>query len=158
MISWSNYPVFCKVFSHHVLLLICFMHDVFELFILVIKQGVNLELRQKSNCRYCFMTVVLEFNNVWSCEKRVHFSVHASSVRYLIVMLIMDVLNTAYQVSRRQIFSYLLLTFSADFTTNYIARIWQVLLNIYFIADPCNKGLSALIYTEWNNLVEEFIW
>ena len=30
--------------------------------------------------------------------------------------------------------------FNASFNTNYVASVWEVLLNIYFIADPRNKA------------------
>ena len=44
------------------------------------------------NCSYCFTAVVLEVNSIWSCERRVHVSIYISSVRYLLVMLIIQVI------------------------------------------------------------------
>ena len=39
-------------------------------------------------------------------------------------------------------------TFNAYFTTNYIASVWEVILNIYLNVDPGNKGLSnKLLFT-----------
>ena len=39
-------------------------------------------------------------------------------------------------------------TFNAYFTTNYIASVWEVILNIYLNVDPGNKGLSnQLLFT-----------
>ena len=44
-------------------------------------------------------------------------------------------------------------TFNEYFTTNYVGKVQEVLLNIdYFIADPHKKGLSAFIYIKSNNL------
>ena len=37
--------------------------------------------------------VVLEVNSVWSCERLVHVGIYATSVRYLLVMLIMQVIK-----------------------------------------------------------------
>ena len=47
-------------------------------------------------------------------------------------------------------------TFNEYFTTYYVAKVWEVLLNIdYFIADPRKKDLSAFNYIKSNNLDEE---
>ena len=49
-------------------------------------------LRKEDITVFCF-TLVLEDNSVWSCERHVHMSAYkTSSVRYLLVMLITDVI------------------------------------------------------------------
>ena len=67
-------------------------------------------------------------------------------------VLIIQLLHTEFLAARFFDTS----SFNAYFTTNCVASIWEVLLNIYFIADPRNKGLSAFIYMQSNNLDEEF--
>ena len=40
--------------------------------------------------------------------------------------------------------------------TNYVTSVWELFLNIWFIVDPRNEGLSAFIYKQSNNMDEEF--
>ena len=96
------------------------------------------------NCSYCFTAVVLEVNSIWSCEGRVHVSIYTSSVRYLLVMLIIQVI--IYRVpSYSQPDSLIPSIFNAHFTKNYVASVWDVFLNIYFIADPHNEAQAYQI-------------
>ena len=45
-------------------------------------------------------------------------------------------------------------TFNAYFTTNYIASVWEVILNIYLNVDPGNKGLSnQLLFTSSHTIL-----
>ena len=95
-------------------------------------------------CSYCFTAVVLEVNSIWSCEGCVHVSIYTSSVRYLLVMLIIQVI--IYHVpSYSQPDSLIPSIFNAQFTKNYVASVWDVFLNIYFIADPHNKAQAYQI-------------
>ena len=51
--------------------------------------------------------------------------------------------------------SYLFAASNTVDLQNYVAKIWEVLLNInYFVTDPRKKGLSAFIYMQSNNLDE----
>ena len=91
------------------------------------------------NCSYCFTAVVLEVNSVWSCERRVHVSIYASSARCLLVMLIIQVI--IYRVPNYSQPDFLIPSiFNTYFTKNYVASVWDVFLNIYFIVDPHNKA------------------
>ena len=99
------------------------------------------------NCSYCFTAVVFEVNSVWSCERRVHVNIYTSSVRYLLVMLIIQVI--IYRLpSYSQPDSLIPSIFNAHFTKNYVTSVWDLFLNIYFIADPHNKAqIYQILFT-----------
>ena len=47
---------------------------------------------------------------------------------------------------------------NAYFTTNYVARNWEVLLNIYFIADPHNKArVCHLLFTYSKTILMKYL-
>ena len=94
---------------------------------------------------------MFEVNGVWNCERRVHVGIYASTVIYLLVTLIiqviMDALWITYRVSR------------SHFTTNYVASVsWEVLLNIYLITDPHNKPrVYQLLFTYNQTILMKYL-
>ena len=96
------------------------------------------------NLSYCFTAVVLEVNSVWSCERRVHAGIHASSVRYLLVDHVNHECIKGRVLCFSQPNSLTPSKFNTYFTTNYVPSIWKYLANIYFIADPVTRVYQIL--------------
>ena len=100
------------------------------------------------NLSYCFTAVVLEVNSVWSCERRVHAGIHASSVRYLLVNHVNHECIKGRALSFSQPNSLTPSKFNTYFTTNHVPSIWEVFSEYLFHRGPRNKGLSDFIYIQ----------